>query len=76
MHYLIMEDFSGNPAVFIFPERVDHADMRGQLPYGSILGCGSMKMENGGIQCGGGNAELGMQAKPEDARIIAEALKK
>lgn len=31
MKYLIMEDFSGQPVPFIFPRRVDHADMRDQL---------------------------------------------
>ena len=37
MKYLIVEDFSGQAVPFIFPRRVDHGDMREQLPYGQIL---------------------------------------
>ena len=40
MKYLIMEDFSGQPVPFIFPRRVDHADMRDQLPYGQVISAG------------------------------------
>ena len=37
MKYLIMEDFAGQPVSFVFPRRVDHGDMREQLPYGRVL---------------------------------------
>ena len=40
MNYLIVEDFSGQAVPFIFPRRVDHGDMREQLPYGQVLSCG------------------------------------
>ena len=40
MKYLIMEDFSGQLVPFIFPRRVDHADMRDQLPYGQVISAG------------------------------------
>ena len=40
MKYLIMEDFAGQPVSFVFPRRVDHGDMREQLPYGRVLGAG------------------------------------
>ena len=46
MKYLIMEDFSGQPVPFIFPRRVDHADMRDQLPYGQVISAGVV--EHGG----------------------------
>lgn len=77
MHYLIMEDFSGQPAPFIFPRRVDHADMRGQLPYAAVISCGMVELEKNGLVCRGGNAALGLRARPEeDAAIIAAALAK
>ena len=38
MKYLFMEDFAGQPVSFVFPRRVDHGDMREQLPYGRVLG--------------------------------------
>lgn len=75
MNYLIMEDFSGRPVPFIFPRRVDHADMRDQLPYGQALACGVVELGADGFHCQGGSAELGLRARPaEDAAIIAEAL--
>ena len=43
MKYLIVEDFSGQAVPFIFPRRVDHGDMREQLPYGQILSGGASK---------------------------------
>lgn len=76
MNYLIMEDFSGQPVPFIFPRRVDHADMRDQLPYGQALSCGALELGPTGFACSGGSAELGLKARPEeDAAIIAEALR-
>lgn len=76
MKYLIMEDFAGKPAPFVFPERVDHADMRDQLPYGRIISCGSLLLEADGLHCFGGNSDLDMQARPlEDAEIILDALR-
>ena len=74
MNYLIMEDFSGQPVPFIFPRRVDHADMRDQLPYGQALSCGTVELGPQGFACSGGNAELGLRARPaEDAAVITEA---
>lgn len=76
MNYLIMEDFSGQPVPFIFPRRVDHADMRDQLPYGQALSCGTLELGAQGFLCSGGSTELGLRARPEkDAAIIAEALR-
>ena len=61
MKYLIMEDFAGQPVSFVFPRRVDHGDMREQLPYGRVLG---------------GYAELDIVARPEDEAILMEAFQK
>lgn len=76
MKYLIMEDFSGQPVPFIFPRRVDHADMRDQLPYGQVLSCGFVELTGNGFKCSGGNTELDIKSHPdEDAAIIAESLR-
>ena len=77
MKYLIMEDFAGQPVSFVFPRRVDHGDMREQLPYGQVLSCGVLELGPTGFVCSGGNNELGVKARPdEDAAIIAEALRR
>lgn len=73
MKYLIAEDFAGQPALFVFPRRVDHADMRDQLPYGRILAAGYVDLINGTFHCHGGSAELGATSRPEDAALLAEA---
>ena len=76
MKYLIVEDFSGQAVPFIFPRRVDHVDMREQLPYGQVLSAGFLELGAQGFICSGGHAELGLKARPqEDAAIIAEALR-
>lgn len=76
MKYLIMQDFSGQAVPFIFPRRVDHCDMREQLPYAQVLSAGLVEHDASGFVCHGGNAELNVQARPEeDAAIIAEALR-
>ncbi|WP_022656005.1 hypothetical protein [uncultured Desulfovibrio sp.] len=75
MNYLIVEDFSGQAVPFIFPRRVDHGDMREQLPYGQILSGGVLELGPEGFLCSGGNSELGIKARPEeDAAVIVEAL--
>ncbi len=75
MKYLIMEDFSGQPVPFIFPRRVDHLDMREQLPYGKVLAAGFVEIQNGALQCTGGHTELNAHAGEDDAQIICEALR-
>lgn len=76
MKYLIVEDFSGQPVPFIFPRRVDHSDMRDQLPYGRVLSAGFVELGPNGFVCSGGNAELQLKARPEeDKLILVEALR-
>lgn len=74
MKYLVLEDFAGQPIPFLFPDRVDHADMRDQLPYGRVLGAGYVTCENGQFRCHGGSQELGVVARPEDTSVIQHAL--
>lgn len=76
MKYLIVEDFSGQPVCFLFPRRVDHGDMREQLPYGKVISAGFAELINGQFHCCAGSQELGVQARPaEDAALLAEALR-
>ncbi len=76
MKYLIMEDFSGQPVPFIFPRRVDHGDMREQLPYGKVLSAGLLEFDQAGtLACHSGNNELKVQSRPEDIDIIKDALR-
>lgn len=76
MKYLIMEDFAGQPVSFVFPRRVDHGDMREQLPYGRVLGAGYVELRDGAFRCHGGYAELDIVARPEDEAILMEAFQK
>ncbi|MBO4299988.1 MAG: hypothetical protein J5861_00135 [Desulfovibrio sp.] len=76
MKYLIVEDFSGQAVPFIFPRRVDHCDMREQLPYARIISAGVTELGPQGFVCSGGNAELGLKARPlEDAALLTEAFR-
>lgn len=75
MKYLIMEDFSGQAVVFIFPRRVNHVDMREQLPYKKALAAGYVEMKDGALHCFGGHAELNLHSRPEDADFICNCLR-
>ena len=76
MTYLIVEDFSGQPVCFLFPRRVDHGDMRDQLPYGRVISAGFAELDDGRFLCSGGSQELKVTARPdEDAALLAEALR-
>jgi len=75
MKYLMMEDFSGQPVVFIFPRRVDHLDMREQLPYKKAISAGYVELEDGALRCFGGYAELELHSRRQDADIIRNSLR-
>ncbi|MBR4741471.1 MAG: hypothetical protein IK079_01040 [Desulfovibrio sp.] len=76
MKYLIVEDFSGQEVPFIFPRRVDHEDMREQLPYGKVVSAGFVELGPDGFICTGGNNDLKLNARPtEDAACLKEALR-
>jgi len=75
MKYLIMEDFSGQPVVFIFPRRVDHLDMREQLPYKKTVSAGYVELEDGALRCFGGYAALDLHSRRQDADIIRNSLR-
>lgn len=70
MKYIIFEDFSGQPEPFIFPRRVDHGDMREQMPYTKVLSAGYIEWKDGTIICHSGSSELEATAQAHDAEII------
>lgn len=75
MKYLICEDFGGHQVAFLFPDRVDHADMREQLPYAKITSAGYIELSDTSFRCFGGSKELGINARPEeDVTIILRHL--
>lgn len=71
MKYVICEDFSGQPVPFLFPDKVAHVDMREQLPYANVISAGYIILADGQFVCSGGDAELGVSSRPEDAECIA-----
>ncbi len=71
MKYIIFQDFSGKAVPFIFPERVEHMDMREQMPYARVLSAGYVSLVDGGFVCSGADAELGVGASGDDAAIIS-----
>lgn len=71
MKYIMCEDFSGLPIPFLFPDKVAHADMREQLPYTKVISAGYIILAEGQFVCSGGDAELGVSSRPEDAEQIA-----
>lgn len=73
MKYIVFQDFGGKEVPFIFPYRVEFIDMREQMPYARVISCGYVVLENGGFTCSGGDAELGLSARPEDVQLIATA---
>jgi len=75
MKYLIMEDFSGQPVVFIFPRRVDHLDMREQLPYKKAVSAGYVELKDGALRCFGGYAALELHSRRQDMDIIRNSLR-
>ncbi len=73
MKYLILQDFAGRPAPFIFPARVNHADMREQLPYVKVISAGSIKLQDGIFVCSPADTGLEVPFHEEDVEIINKA---
>ena len=70
MKYLICRDFAGQPVPFIFPDKVSHVDMRGQLPYGGVISAGYVELRKGKFYCYGGDVDLGVSALEDDAKLL------
>lgn len=74
MKYIMFEDFAGQPVPVIFPNRIDHMDMREQMPYATVLGAGYVQLRDGMVSCHGGSKAMGKEARSADAEIIREKL--
>lgn len=74
MKYIMFEDFSGAPVPIIFPKRIDFGEMREQIPYTKVLSAGYVHYNGAAFACHGDSKSLAVQARPEDAGIIAAKL--
>jgi len=70
MKYIMFEDFSGAPIPIIFPSRIDHEEMREQMPYTKVLSGGYISFGPQGFRCHGSAKSLETQAGPDDAAVI------
>ncbi len=74
MKYIIFEDFQGRPLPIIFPERIDHYEMREQMPYATVVSAGYVELEGEAVfRCHGKAVELGAAARPEDAAVMQQS---
>jgi len=71
MKYILFEDFSGAPVPIIFPNRIDHAEMREQMPYTKALTAGYVSHGPEGWSCHGSSKSLELKSSAGDAAIIA-----
>jgi hypothetical protein len=75
MKYIMFEDFSGRRVPIIFPDRIDHEEMREQIPYAKVISAGFVGYsQDQGFRCHGESKSLGVKADPEDAETIARRL--
>ncbi len=70
MKYLLFEDPSGHLLPILFPERIDHEEMRDQMPYATVISGGFIVLDNGRFVCHGQAKALDIQARKEDATVI------
>jgi hypothetical protein len=71
MKYILFEDFSGKPVPIIFPERIEFAELREQMPYATVVSAGRVAVDGKSFRCSGESSTLGAKSRPEDAQIIA-----
>ncbi|MDK2955184.1 MAG: hypothetical protein PWQ57_680 [Desulfovibrionales bacterium] len=76
MKYIMFEDFSGDPIPIIFPHRIDHGEMREQVPYSKVLSAGYVQVREGKFYCHGEAKSLNARARSEDAKILDEKFSK
>lgn len=70
MKYIIFEDFSGQSIPVLFPDRIDHGELREQLPYSTVLSAGYANLVGGEFVCHGEAKALGAKAGQGDAKVI------
>ena len=70
MKYIMFEDFSGSPVPIIFPNRIDFAEMREQMPYTKALSAGYVSHGPEGFRCHGKSKGLDLEADSADSATI------
>jgi len=70
MKYIIFEDFSGQAIPVLFPDRIEHGELREQMPYSTVLAAGYVNHSGGGFVCHGESKTLGAVAGQGDAAVI------
>ncbi|WP_461210649.1 hypothetical protein [Desulfocurvus sp. DL9XJH121] len=70
MKYIIFEDFSGQSIPVLFPDRIDHEELREQLPYSTVLSAGYVNQTGGRFICHGEAKTLNAKAAEADAQVI------
>lgn len=70
MKYIIFEDFAGQPAPILFPDRVSHDEIREQVPYSRVLSAGYLRLTDKGLAVTGLSTSLNLRSRPEDLDII------
>ncbi|BBD09026.1 hypothetical protein [Desulfovibrio ferrophilus] len=72
MKYIIFEDFSGQAIPVLFPDRIDHDELREQMPYGTVLSAGYVNHTGAGFVCHGEAKALGVASTASDASVIEQ----
>lgn len=72
MKYIIFEDFSGQAIPVLFPDRINHDELREQMPYATVLSAGYVNHTGGGFICHGESKALGASAASGDAAVIEQ----
>ncbi|MGE4297403.1 MAG: hypothetical protein AB7E47_05175 [Desulfovibrionaceae bacterium] len=70
MKYILFEDFGGHPVPIIFPNRIDHEEMREQMPYTKVLSGGYVELEQGAFRCYGEAKSIKACAGDGDAALL------
>lgn len=71
MKYIIFEDFSGQAIPVLFPDRIEHGELREQLPYSTVLSAGFVHQDGKGFICHGESKALGAAAGADDAEVVS-----
>lgn len=70
MKYIIFEDFSGQAIPVLFPDRINHDELREQMPYATVLSAGYVNHSGSGFICHGESKALEAASAPGDAEVI------
>ena len=70
MRYIIFEDFSGQPAPILFPDRISFEEMREQIPYSKTLSAGRLELTAQGVRCRNEANDLGLKRGDAGQTVI------